>query len=82
MTAKRGSGTAKLRICAFCGFPMARERPVFLVAMPDNRIVGPLHAGCAERSVIASEEIRARGLEPAIEFGRIIHAAREETLPW
>lgn len=82
MKRRTAGRVAKPRICAYCQSPLAERRPVFLLATTAGTIVGPYHAGCAERVVIASDEIRNRGLEPAASFGRIVHPPREETLPW
>lgn len=70
------------RTCTFCLAPISVNRPVFLVGTPSGRIVGPYHAGCAERvALMASRKVEER--EPRGEdFGRIIPPAREETLPW
>jgi hypothetical protein len=77
MTRARGP-----KICWLCDRTITPRYPVFLTTTPDNRIVGPFHAKCAQEVVSGARELRARGLEPGIAYGRLILAAREETLPW
>jgi len=51
------------RICRRCQLPLAERRPVFLVGLTGGKIVGPLHAGCAERIVLAHKRKGAEGWE-------------------
>lgn len=71
-----------LRRCFYCDGKLEVRYPVWLIQSPDKRIVGPFHAECAKLVVAAGREIQARGLEPGINFSRILLHAREETLPW
>lgn len=82
MRRRTAGKVAKPRMCAFCNTPMMAQRPVFLLATTAGSIVGPYHAGCAERIVLASDEIRNRGLLGHTQYGRIVSPPREETLPW
>lgn len=79
---RNGGPRQKIRICCWCDKTISKQFPVVLLTTPDGLIVGPYHAACAKQSVVATKEIFDRGLRPAIEFGRIRAAAREETLPW
>lgn len=58
-----------------------RRCPTFL-ALPSGEVIGPFHAGCAERKVLDAR--RHRGVievSEALSFGNV-NPAREETLPW
>lgn len=46
---------AQPRICRRCQLPLAEKRPVFLVGLKGGAIVGPLHAGCAEKIALAQK---------------------------
>lgn len=73
---------AKPRICAGCKGPISEQRPVFLVATRAGTIVGPYHAGCAERIVLAKAHPESMpGTDGATNYGTW-PTPREETLPW
>lgn len=70
------------RTCLFCQVAIPEQRPVFLVGHPSGRIVGPFHAGCAERMVLAA---RKRMADPDHVIGESFGSwpsRREETMPW
>lgn len=69
------------RLCFYCETRIAERWPAYLVTTPDKRLVGPFHAACAQLAVNAARELKARGLDPLIGYKRIVHVAREETLP-
>lgn len=52
---------AQPRICRRCQLPLAEKRPVFLVGLKGGQIVGPLHAGCAERIALAHKRKKDEG---------------------
>lgn len=54
MTRRRHAKPKPLRTCAYCQGPMPEQKPVFLVLSESGRIVGPYHAGCAEKAVLRS----------------------------
>lgn len=68
--------------CEGCGGILSMRRcPVFLT-LPSGRIVGPYHAGCAERIVLANKGKAPSPYLPTEQtYGRI-PPGREETLPW
>jgi hypothetical protein len=67
-----------LRTCARCEAPIAEQRPVFLVATGAGRIVGPYHAGCAERIHLAKRGTRrAELLQNAATLGHWESLAEE-----
>lgn len=82
MTRRKPGPSHHQRICAWCHAGIAEKRPVFLVRDGGGTIVGPYHAGCAERVVLDAKKRELddtwypKGSEV---FGRI---PREETLPW
>lgn len=82
MNRRTAGRVAKPRICAGCQGVMTERRPVFLVATTAGTIVGPYHAGCAERVVLAAKRNPiSNDLAPYAErFGEMV--PREETLPW
>lgn len=82
MKRKTAGRVAKPRICAKCGAPIAEQRPVFLLTAGSGQIVGPYHAGCAERIHIDVMKLVDVDLGEAKQYGRIVPPAREETLPW
>lgn len=69
------------RTCMWCHSGIAEQRPVFLVGTDNGAIVGPFHAGCAERLKIeAQKRPGSNWLKGASEFGTW-PSIREETLP-
>lgn len=77
-----GSPVSPWKSCIRCGGAMSRTRPPTLLATPDGAIVGPFHAGCAERVKMEAERNpKSNWLMGAAEYGRVL-PAREETLPW
>jgi hypothetical protein len=83
MTRRRTDRTHHhMKTCAFCGGLIPEKRPVFLVAEASGGILGPYHAGCAERLALAHKGAKSNGAIPGTHQGRIILPPREETLPW
>lgn len=82
MKRRTAGRVAKPRLCAYCQSPLAERRPVYLLATTAGTIVGPYHAGCAERVVLAGKKNPiSNDLAPYAErFGEMV--PREETLPW
>lgn len=83
MNAESGdvAGTTPRRGCLECGHPLAPQRPVFLVGEPSGRIMGPFHAGCAERVVLrAKKKKKAEELSAIHQLG-IWPSRREEEVP-
>ena len=72
MTRKPSAAGRKVRLCAFCGFPLVETRPVFLTLQPDQRITGPLHAGCAERLVLAHRKHKLPVASLYETFGHVV----------
>lgn len=69
-------------ICSYCAKPIAEQRAPYLVSPVGGHIVGPFHAGCAERIVLLSRKRREIPEVPgATNYGTVLDA-REETLPW
>lgn len=61
---------------------MSETRPVYLVATTAGTIIGPYHAGCAERLVISKDRDlfgKAGESQDYVVYGSV---PREETLPW
>lgn len=82
MRRKRGGKVTKPRICAFCNAAIADQRPSFLVATEKGQVIGPYHAGCAERLVLVHKGKKEMERTPgATNYGTIL-SVREETLPW
>lgn len=78
----RSHGKSKQRQCAWCAHGIAENRPVFLLSPVGGHIVGPFHAGCAERIVLLARKRREIPEVPgATNYGTVLDA-REETLPW
>lgn len=81
---KRGHGKTtpiKQRSCLRCHSPMASNNPVWLVASSTGSIMGPFHAGCAERLKLQAEKM---GFVSAAEKWEQLGnwpSRREETLP-
>lgn len=70
------------RECAYCHGGIAEQRPVFLLASETGAIMGPFHAGCAEKLKLAVNQLREMPDVPgATNYGTILKP-REETLPW
>lgn len=68
--------------CCGCGGVMSERRPVYLVGDRSGRIVGPWHAGCAEKAYQTWQKehgLPVTPLPPMI-YGQM--PPREETLPW
>lgn len=82
MSRRRGGKSAKPKPCAYCGVPLPAQRPVYLVESTAGRIVGPYHAGCAERIALAAKKGPPPISAEATEYGTHKWTAREETLPW
>lgn len=71
----------KLRKCVYCKGDIAARRPVFLVTRPNGQIIGPFHAGCAERLKLRPDaESAIAAWQQGQTFGTWPRA-REETLP-
>lgn len=69
------------RLCLWCKAGIAATRPVFLVTDYGGRILGPFHAGCADRlKMQAAKQPDTNWLKGAAEFGTW-PTVREETLP-
>lgn len=70
------------KLCFWCHYPISERRPHVLLTAPDNTIVGPFHAGCAERLRLeAQKRPETNWLKGAASYGRVL-PGREETLPW
>jgi hypothetical protein len=74
MTTPRRRPNAKLRMCAHCGAPISELRPVFLVDLGQEGIVGPYHAGCAARLAMEVQPGRERLPIPGNWYGRMVAA--------
>lgn len=71
----------KQRECLWCKAGISEQRPVFLVADDSGAILGPFHAGCAERLKLQKKRNPDSNLlKGAAEFGTW-PSVREETLP-
>lgn len=82
MTRRRRPKPAPLRVCAYCGHPIAEQRAPFLLSPVGGHIVGPFHAGCAEKLKIESQKrIGESAPNVGIRYGDW-PSRREETLPW
>lgn len=73
---------AKPTLCAFCGHPLAPQKPRYMVVGPQGLIYGYYHSGCAEKLVLAHKGTGLQEAVPGVEVGAVIPPAREETLPW
>lgn len=82
MKRRTAGRVAKPRICAYCQSPLAERRPVYLLATTAGTIVGPYHAGCAERVVLSRRKGDAVVKVEGDPYGMLLPHAREETLPW
>lgn len=82
MKRKAGGRVHHQRECFYCKGGIAEQQPVFLVGMPSGSIVGPFHAGCAEKVKLRARDALENGELGAEEFGRFLLKPREETLPW
>lgn len=82
MTRRRHPAVKPQRKCALCGAGIAEQRPVFLVASFLGAIVGPYHAGCAARFMMAAE--RGESIPNALPLEKFGSwpSRREETIPW
>lgn len=71
MNAESGdmAGTTSRRYCLECNHPLAPYRPVFLVGEPSGRIMGPFHAGCAEKVVLRAK--KKKGPEELSAFNQL-----------
>lgn len=69
-------------VCAFCGHPLAPQKPRCMVVGDGGKIWGYYHAGCAEKLVLAHKGTGIQRELPGVEVGAVIPPAREETLPW
>lgn len=70
------------RRCAWCHGPMSDQRPSTLIAVEGGELLGPFHAGCAERLKIEAEKRPdSNWIKGATSYGRILPGS-EETLPW
>lgn len=68
--------------CTYCHALISSRRALVLLTTADSKIVGPFHAGCAERLRLEAERRpESNWLKGATEYGRVL-PAREETLPW
>ena len=68
--------------CLWCKGPMSERRPATFLFGLDQVVVGPFHAGCAERlRQEAWKKPDSNWLKGAAVYGHIL-PAREETLPW
>jgi len=79
---KRGGKVARPRVCARCKGPISESRPVFLVSDHGGKIVGPYHAGCAERVKIDEGMARAAELAKAAMYGQVLPKPDQEDEPW
>lgn len=68
--------------CLRCQGILSERRPPYLVGHPSGRIVGPFHAGCAERMVLDARKHTAKPDEVIGEQYGTWPSRREETLPW
>lgn len=70
------------RQCAYCKGGIAETRPVFLVRTESGLIVGPYHAGCADKVTRAAKKA---GYVAEVKADKVLgewNRPREETLPW
>jgi len=73
---------ARPRVCARCKGLISESRPVYLVFDNGGKIVGPYHAGCAERIKMDPLNMYQQGeLLPEV-FGKVIERTRLEDEPW
>lgn len=82
MNRKTAGRVAKPIDCAFCGHPLAPQKPRCMVVGPEGMIWGYYHAGCAEKLVITHKTAGIQHELPGVEVGAVIPKPREETLPW
>lgn len=82
MSDQKAPDFRKQRQCIWCSGLIAQSRPVYLVRNEDGCIIGPFHAGCAERMKIEAAKIDPKNpsLMPRV-YGQW-PSRREETLPW
>lgn len=69
------------RICNWCHAGISEQRPVFLVGNPAGQILGPFHAGCAERLKIEAHRIKEMPNSGRYDVLGTWPSIREETLP-
>ena len=82
MSHKTAGRVSRPRVCARCKGPISESRPVFLVYDRGGKIVGPYHAGCAERVNLDGKSAMSPGeLMPEV-FGQIVPKPTEEEEPW
>lgn len=82
MTATRNDAGSTRKTCLWCHGLLSPQRPVFLVGTPSGRIVGPFHAGCAERLRLeAKKNPDSNWLKGSETWGEW-PSRREETTPW
>lgn len=82
MSKRRRSLPQPLRTCVWCHVAIAEKRSPVLLTTDTNQIVGPFHAGCAERIRLqAKRNPDTNWLIGAAHYGKLLEK-REETLPW
>lgn len=82
MTHKTAGRVARPRVCARCKGPISEIRPVFLIADNGGKIVGPYHAGCAERVKLDNQREVVQGSLSDEFWGMIASKPTEEGEPW
>lgn len=60
------------RVCRLCGYPLAEQKPPYLIVDASGTIAGPLHSGCADKIVRGGEEKWRDYRNRAHRFGRLI----------
>lgn len=78
---RRSPYFAKQRECLYCHAGIAQQRPVFLVSDTSGQILGPFHAGCAERLKL---KVKGAGVGQPQDPANVLGdwpSRREETLP-
>ena len=69
------------RKCTWCHGPISQSRPLFLVAMSSGAVLGPFHAGCAERLKIQAMKMLPEESALGGERFGTWPLRREETVP-
>ena len=64
MSKRRHPTPKPLKVCGVCELPIAELRAPFLVSTVNGQIVGPFHAGCAERIVLKAKKFVQEGKSP------------------
>lgn len=68
--------------CVGCGGILSMRRCPTFLTVDTGAIVGPFHAGCAERKLLeARKRPDPNWLKGAAQYGNV-RPGREETLPW